>query len=530
MAVSHCVRMVVSDSTGATREVVARGGLSLSQALFLAGLRTSMPLCSGLGRCGLCRVRYVSGGLEIPEPLDLEREILTPEELAAGVRLACRRSPRDGERIELPPAPLSASVETREMVASPQGPLRLAVDLGTTSVYWEARSGVTLAARGRALNPQLGAGSEVLSRLALAEEGEGGLLRRVVLDLLARIASGLPGPLEAMCVAGNTAMTYLLLGLSTQGLAAAPYRLDFRGGVWQSLESGLPPCYIPPLLGPFAGADLSAGLAALLWTRRADTAGSRARYPFLLADLGTNGEFALVLSEDRVLVASVPMGPALEGIGLRHGGLAGPGVATRFNLGAQGLTWSAPGEGDRPVAVSGTGYLSLVAALLRVGLLDERGGFRAEPRTPLAGRLARRLSTTAKGEPRLGIAPGLWLHATDIEELLKVKAAFNAALSTLLAESGLRAGDLTAVFLAGALGEHAAPGDLERLGFLPPAFAGRARVAGNTSLAGANLLLEDEAARERIARLAEDAVVLDLAGRPDFPKKFFSRMVFEYVP
>ncbi|EMG36785.1 putative metal-binding protein [Desulfocurvibacter africanus PCS] len=516
--------IIVSDSAGKRREIVVSRDSSLSQALFAAGLRPPLPLCSGLGRCGLCRVRYLTSSTELPQPTDTELEILSSAELESGMRLACRHFPRSGDQIELPPVAASVPVEVHEVLASPVGPLRLAVDLGTTSVYWEAFSEGIVVARGRALNPQLGAGSEIMSRLALAARGEAGLLRQVVLDLLVRIARELPGPLESMCVAGNSAMTYLLLELSPDGLAAAPYKLDFRGGVWHSLTPDLPPCYIPPLLGPFAGGDLSAGLAAL---DALDAGGST---PYLLADMGTNGEFALVLDRERVLVASVPLGPALEGIGLRHGSLAGPGVATRFELGPQGLTCSVLGDGSRPVAVSGTGYLSLVSVLLRVGLLDAQGGFRTESTTPLAMRLARELGASPRGEARLRMAPGLWLHAGDVEELLKVKAAFNMALSALLAEAGLPASELTAVFLAGALGEHASPGDLERLGFLSPVLAKRVRVAGNTSLAGARRLLENMAARKQLEQVADRATVLDLTARPTFEKDYLTRMVFEYVP
>lgn len=513
--------IIVSDGAGRRHEIAVSRESSLSQALFASGLRPPLPLCSGLGRCGLCRVRYLPSANGLPEPTDTERDIFSCAELESGLRLACRHFPRPGDHIELLPVATSVPAEARELLAAPAGPLHLAVDLGTTSVQWEAASDGIVAARGRALNPQLGAGSEVMSRLALAVRGDAGLLRRVVLDLLARIAGDLPGPLESMCVAGNSVMTYLLLALPPDGLAAAPYRLDFRGGVWHSLTPDLPPCYIPPLLGPFAGGDLSAGLAAL--------DGDEPTPPFLLADMGTNGEFALVLDRERVLVASVPLGPALEGIGLRHGSLAGPGVVTRFELGPQGLIRHVLGDGTRPVAVSGTGYLSLVSALLRAGLLDAQGRFRTEAGTPLTARLAREVGTSTRGEERLCMAPGMWLHAGDVEELLKVKAAFNMALSALLAEAGLPASELTAVLLAGALGEHAAPGDLERLGFLSPLLTKRARVAGNTSLAGARRLLEDKAARERLEHVAARAKVLDLTARPTFAKDYLARMVFEYV-
>ena len=67
------------------------------------------------------------------------------------------------------------------------------------------------------------------------------------------------------------------------------------------LAPDLPPARIPPLLAPFVGADISAGMAAIAFGP------DPPRYPYLLADLGTNGEFALALSPEEYLLASVPM-------------------------------------------------------------------------------------------------------------------------------------------------------------------------------------------------------------------------------
>lgn len=54
------------------------------------------------------------------------------------------------------------------------GPFRLAVDLGTTSIHWRLLDGTGHeAASGQALNPQMGAGSDVVSRLAAARNQEG---------------------------------------------------------------------------------------------------------------------------------------------------------------------------------------------------------------------------------------------------------------------------------------------------------------------------------------------------------------------
>jgi len=271
--------------------------------------------------------------------------------------------------------------------------------------------------------------------------------------------------------------------------------------------------------------------------------------PYLLADLGTNGEFALALSPEEYLLASVPMGPALEGVGLRHGRTAGPGAVRAFALTPMGLKAE---HIDRPplpgedAGITGVGYLSLAAALLRAGALDETGRF-VVPATPLGRRVVAGLTTTglamaglatgatadgrqeAPGEAVLPLGGGLTLPASDVEELVKVKAAFNLALSRLLAESGLPAGALAAVYLAGAMGEHVDARDLATLGFLPDVLTGRLIRAGNTSLAGAALLLDSPAAWDWVRALPARCRALDLASDPRFGALYVERMVLRHV-
>lgn len=71
------------------------------------------------------------------------------------------------------------------------GPFRLAVDLGTTSIHWRLLDGTGYeAASGQALNPQMGAGSDVVSRLAAARNQEGReRLGHLVLRFLQRVVS-----------------------------------------------------------------------------------------------------------------------------------------------------------------------------------------------------------------------------------------------------------------------------------------------------------------------------------------------------
>jgi uncharacterized 2Fe-2S/4Fe-4S cluster protein (DUF4445 family) len=505
--------------------VTAGDGDSLARALFRAGFFVGVPLCAGLGRCGRCRVRYLTTA---PSPLAAERRRLDPEQLEAGWRLACLQPVRGGEVVALaedgPSSAYSLAGPAEASLAG--GPVGLAVDLGTTGLAWRvlSLSDGRVRAEGRGVNPQLGAGAEVVSRLAYAlEPGGGAYLRRLVVAALLQLA-GRAGPeLAGLCVAGNSVMLSILCDKPLAGLARAPYRLDWTGDALVDLDPGLPPAYVPPLFGPFVGADIAAGLTELV--RRAPA------HPFLLADLGTNAEMVLALAPDRFLAASAPLGPALEGVGLSQGAMAGPGVAVAFELTPAGIcpVFFDPGHTGPPQGIAGPGYLSLAARLVEQHVLDVDGRFATTPAaTPLGRRLCARVGRH-HGEPYFETA-GCRLPAADVEELLKVKAACNLAISTLLGAAGLSTADLAALYLAGAFGTAVSPTDLETLGFVPPGLAGRTHSVGNLSLAGAALFLADPPSRLLAAELSAQTDVIPLVDAAGGGDAFIQRMVFAYVP
>ena len=608
MAVRHSGRMLIrlffaSDHASVKPEdaaqaaplltIAARPGQSLSQAIWLSGQMRPLPLCGGLGRCGRCRVRFVR---HAPPCLPAEEDIFSPSQREDGWRLACRRQvpaadPSVGGAaavldLELPrenlvpPAnarvtePLPCQGKTMPDLA--QQELVLAVDLGTTSLCWRA-----LDAQGRAvaqdhtLNPQAGAGADVMSRLAVARAPEGrrllaGLARRELLGIVDSLARSGVGRVVRICLAANTAMTDIFLDRDVEGLCAAPYRIAHSGDETVALPD-FPPVYVPPLPAPFVGGDVSAGLAALLERE--------VPRPFVLADLGTNGELALVTEAGQLWLTSVPLGPALEGIGPECGQLASPGVVTGFTLtpmglvarfyesafpdgagradaarhhAAQGSACPCPScqqtaalaagpagaeEQGGARGISATGYLSLLALLLRAGVLRSDGQFVAAPAMPLARKLAAGLEQpAAAGEPaasglarsgaRLRLPHGLWLAAADVEALLQVKAAFALALDALLRAADIPAGTMAALCLAGTLGEYVDPADLETLGFVPAALAPRIRAVGNTSLDGAALLALHSEKIPPLARMCREAVVLPLVDEPNFHTDYLRQMRF----
>ncbi len=502
----------IRNADGEIIDIPAEENATLAQQIWLSGRVRPPALCSGLGRCGRCRVRFLSPA---PQCTPEEGAVLSPAEAAQGVRLACRHPARAEGEIRLFPAP----EPRRRVLSETRQPLLLAVDLGTTGLQWRALTPAgECAAEGWDLNPQMGGGSEIMSRLALAASPRGkARAAELVRAHLRGVIRSLPGPVNEICLAANPAMTALFLEQDTEGLAHAPYRLDYPGGRTETLPD-LPPVFIPPQIAPFVGGDLSAG--ALFIRER-----ERPEYPFLLVDLGTNGEFVLALNEDAGLCAGVPLGPALEGIGLRCGMPAEEGAISAFCLEPGGLRASVIG-GAAPRGVCATGWLSLLRILLRGGLLSPEGIFqRSAPASPLGRKLAA-LVYEEGGEVRLALPGGLFLCGQDVEAVLAVKAAFSLTLERLLARAGLRSGDMRRIFIAGALGEHARAEDLETLGFFPPGAGARFTALGNSALEGAQLLLLRPELRTRLTAWARGCAALDLAADPDFHPEYVKHMRF----
>ena len=497
-------------------------GTRMQQAIWLSGLFNPVPLCGGLARCGRCRVRYLTPA---PAPLPEEESVLGPEAVRSGWRLACHRQIPDGgpvPELELPDTTLAGEEKTAAHPSLSGGAETcvLAVDLGTTGIAWRALAGDgDILAGGSALNPQEGAGADVMSRLAYASQGNGmTVLAECVRRLLRSVVSRLPVLPRLIVLAGNTAMTDIFLEKDISGLCAAPYHLSHAGGAVFELP-GLPPVYVPPLAAPFIGGDVTAGVCALLSEGQ--------KLPWVLADLGTNGEFVLMREDGTCLATSVPLGPALEGIGPDCGRLAGPGTITSFVLTPFGpeprlFEGGTLAPGARAAGISATGYLSLLALLLKTGFLLPEGQFSSDSGSlqPLARRLLSSLDRKS-AVPRLMLPGNVWLSLSDVEEILKVKAAFSVALDSLLSAAGEGVRSRVTLCIAGALGEHADPGDLETLGFIPSGMAGAVRAVGNTSLEGAGLLGLHQDLRERLSRMCADISLL----RPDQEQNFHRRYI-----
>ena len=388
-------------------------------------------------------------------------------------------------------------------------PLGLAVDIGTTKIAGyliDLSTGTTLN-EGFTLNPQLKYGDDIVSRMTVALMDKRKLydMRNTTLksieDLAKKLALEVKKPvtnITAISIVGNTAMHHILLGLDLSGIAFAPYIpkesspiIEYGGNLgFKILRRTM--VYIAPVISGYVGGDAVATLLTIHYLNP--------KLPSLVIDVGTNAEIGLFL-KDKIVVASAPAGPAIEG----H--------VTSGLKGAQGAIYDVEAEkvGDNvkfnvkvlgetePSGISGSGAVSIVSELLRIGAITATGKLKIG-------------NYDERGVRYVKIADSkkpIVFTQTDIREIQKAKSAIQTTWQLMLEDEGLSEDYLESVFIAGTFGSYLKPIHAQRIGLIPKVDLDKVFIIGNAAGAGAKLMLINREARrkgEEIALKAEHRV------------------------
>jgi uncharacterized 2Fe-2S/4Fe-4S cluster protein (DUF4445 family) len=407
----------------------------------------------------------------------------------------------------------------------------LAVDIGTTKLaayLVDLSSGMTLAKLG-AMNPQVGYGEDVISRIAYTDKHEDGreVLRRVLLETLNSLVADLcelaeisPGQIVDAVVVGNTAMHHLFTGLPVRQLGVSPYipavakAMDLPvGEVGLALAPGAS-IHLPPNIAGFVGADHVAMLLA---------SGFAESTPLTMAmDIGTNTEISLAI-EDRILTCSCASGPAFEGAHIRDGMRAAPGAIEHVQMTDEAVRVQTV-DGQPALGICGSGILDAVAEMVRVGVLDRSGQMlETHPHVrQVDGKTVLLLVPSAS----TGHQRDLALTRQDIAEIQLAKAAIRAGMDVLLEEAGIPDDAIEAFIIGGAFGMYL---DLEsaiRIGMLPALPLHRYHQVGNAAGIGAKQMLVSASLRDQAAAMIRRVTYLELTTHPGFTNRYMDAIRF----
>jgi len=384
-------------------------------------------------------------------------------------------------------------------------------------------------------NPQIEIGADILTRIHFAAR-EGGLskLQDILIEKLNEEISKLrkkngigSESIVGMSVAGNTTMTHLFLGLDPYWICREPYIPVVNSpGLLRSKDLGIeinpgPPILSSPNVGSYFGGDLIAGILASGMTRQKETA--------FLVDVGTNAE-VVIGNRDWLMACAGAAGPALEGGVANMGMMAGPGVIDKVVIDRDTRELEIrtiqddgsieASQGQKPVGICGSGLIDLASQLFLAEMIDLRGKFVEEN---CGNRLVEidgiRHLVVAYPEDS-GTGQALTLSQTDIDGLIRSKAAMYTILTTIANTVNISFREISRFYVAGTFGSYINPQSAITIGMIPDLPLETYVSLGNTSLNGASMALLETDAKDELFQIRDQITYLELNVNQEFMNLF----------
>ena len=405
-----------------------------------------------------------------------------------------------------------------------------AIDIGTTTVTMvlvDLNNGKILA-KGSSGNGQIRYGADVINRII--EQGKPGgkkkLQDAIVKETLTPIIANLCKSADInaksilrLCVAANTTMNHLFVGVDAESVRMEPYIPSFFG--WEGLLAGdlklpanpLAPVQIAPNIGSYVGGDITAGtLAAGLWDKDEMS---------LFIDLGTNGELVFG-NRDFLMSCACSAGPAFEGGDISCGMRATDGAVEACVIDKNTMEPSLTivgDEGQKAVGICGSGIIDIISELFRCRIINAKGLFVRD---------GDRVKRDQYGMGRYVIAfpeesetgREVSINEVDIDNFIRAKGAIFSAIDTLLTSVDMTIDMIDHVYVAGGIGSGINMKNAVNIGMLPDVELEKYSYIGNSSLTGAYAMVLSDQANAKCAEVGANMTYLELSTYPGYMDSF----------
>ena len=405
-----------------------------------------------------------------------------------------------------------------------------AIDIGTTTVTMvlvDLENGKILA-KGSSGNGQIRYGADVINRI-IQQGKEGGKKKlqdaiiketlNPIIATLCRTAGISARSILQLCVAANTTMNHLFVGVDAEPVRMEPYIPSFFS--WEGLLAGdlklpanpLAPVIIAPNIGSYVGGDITAGtLAAGLWDKDEMS---------LFIDLGTNGELVFG-NRDFLISCACSAGPAFEGGDISCGMRATDGAVEACVIDKDSMepTLTVVGElSQKVVGICGSGIIDIIAELYRCGIINAKGLFVREGRRVLRdqhgmGRYV--LAFPEESETGREIS----INEVDIDNFIRAKGAIFSAIDTMLSSVDMPVEIIAHVYVAGGIGSGINMKNAVSIGMLPDVELEKYSYIGNSSLTGAYAMVLGDAANAKCHEIGANMTYLELSTYPGYMDSF----------
>lgn len=403
----------------------------------------------------------------------------------------------------------------------------VAIDIGTTTVV----AALVSLEEGKILefascyNSQILYGDDVITRIIYATETTEGLktLHKCIVDDVNALINALSirneeGKICAICIAGNTTMSHLFWGINPKYIRQEPYTAALNHyPVWKAQDAKLivssqVPVYTIPSVAGFVGGDIVAGVLASQMYKEEEIC--------LFIDIGTNGEI-VVGNKEWLITASTSAGPCFEGSGISCGMRATEGAVEsfRYDRESDSLELKVIGH-SKPIGICGSGVIDIVSELFAQGVIDYKGKF-----VHGYSKWIKQINE----EPAFFISEDCYITQSDIDNVVRAKAAIYAGVATLLREIGLNERDISKVYVAGGFGEFLDVKKAIKIGMLPNLSKDKYIFVGNASLTGAILCLLSSDILKIAEELADKMTYFDLSSSNRFMDEYVSALFLPHT-
>ncbi|WP_434309707.1 corrinoid activation/regeneration protein AcsV [Hominifimenecus sp. rT4P-3] len=406
----------------------------------------------------------------------------------------------------------------------------MAVDIGTTTVsalLVDLRSGKILA-KASTGNGQIRYGADVINRIIESAKpgGRARLQNAIVGETLLPLLEGLchkahipADGVYQICVASNTTMNHLLIGVNAEPVRMEPYiPAFFETSSVKASDLGIEvssdaKVILAPNVGSYVGGDITAGtLASGIWNKPEFS---------LFIDLGTNGELVFG-NEDFLMTCACSAGPAFEGGDISCGMRATDGAIEACVIDPETLEPTLTvvgGPSEKPVGLCGSGIIDAICQMFLTGIINAKGSFVKE------GRRIRRnehgvASYVLAFREEAGSVRDVEINEVDIDNFIRAKAAIFSGIHIMLASLDMDVSVIENIYVAGGIGSGINMKNAVMIGMLPDIPLEKYHYIGNSSLCGAYAMLLSDAAAEKVSELSKNMTYMELSTNPSYMDEF----------
>jgi uncharacterized 2Fe-2S/4Fe-4S cluster protein (DUF4445 family) len=428
----------------------------------------------------------------------------------------------------------------------------LAFDIGTTTISGQLIDLNTKKVLGTkaTYNKQASFGSDIITRIIYAQEQDGlEKLHHAVIDGMNQMIQELIhehsidlNDVNCVLCAGNTTMVHLLLRVDPTYIRREPYVpvANFVPTIRASEAGikinprGLLSCV--PGISSYVGGDVTAGVLSCGLDDTEDLS--------ILIDIGTNGEIVLG-NRDFLISASASAGPAFEGSGVSCGMRSSRGAIQKVKITPEGfqVTYNTIGTSTalechaersrtigevKPRGICGSGYIDIIAQMLRAGLLDKNGKIKTIKHKRIRdGEFGKEFVIAFKEEA--DSTGDIVITEADIENIKRAKAAIYSATAALVKHMDLDFSKIKKFFIAGGFGTYIDMDNAISIGLLPDLERSKFIFVGNSSLAGARQALLSYDAMKKANEIAKKITYFELSVEPGYMDEYMAALFFPHT-